>query len=1068
MDPYAVEEFIPFCFCVTPYLLAGLVIVAMVLASRRKQPSRAIPPATSPSEQELDHIDYAIAQLEEARDDNAVDSDSYAQLRRRLMARRQHVLEIRLAEVEQAAGPAAPATIPESARTGVSGAAEKPAPGGPPGMGDLPAAREPLTLARVTRWLLYLGVFLLFVATIIFAVYRWESFPEWVKFAILLAVTALFYAGGWYVRAKMKIAGGGLALIVVGAIMTFFDGYIYLSSGSLLDTPSAWAITLVLLAGVYLAVALLTPSRLLLSFSCLAQVAAIIFLGRHYYLNAKGSQLGVVTTFGTLLLLALLALVWLLAWTAAKERIATREEAATGHWAGRGRHLLTTLFASAHVLVATASAVYVTALLTLTVVAKLPAGLTGVSVGLVKMTGNVFALQIAFDVVAGAFFTLDWWRTKRADYLYAAPPVIAAGLLTVLDFAQAPIGNFPLAFALLALGLLLAGWLAKATRVAGFMERQLVVPAYVLAALIAAWAVPYLSLVALFGPWSASTGSDTRLLTTLSLGAFFLIGAFYQRSRLAVYPCAASFALFYVLALARLRLDADYMPAALVVLAIAWLARSWWMQSRNLVEFIHRPLAESSYAIACAVGVACLFEVIDAVESGSIRYAATVEGILALVLLTAFFALAAVYWRLGGHVYPMLLFATIACQLIYARTPMDLRYAGVFVALLGPVYLTGGAIARRQGLERLSGPFQVSAYAVSLYAITLSLASAPALITVLLVNAGLYVATAFAALAGQRNPPQRPDWSPAAGLDSFGADAVHLWLALLQLTVALFIALDYQKATHLQANVVYISFYLGIFAVSLLLRQSELGFGRRWAQHLVIFAALFCVWQLAAQTLLSLGGTEEILPYWMYAASTGADILMFAYVVAGFFYVAAAQIYGYEILTYGGFLFFLAAYVVKLLNLDVTLIEWYSVPIALYVLAMGYVHERDHPRQKVTSVSNPIGTLIMLGAPMLASMTTAQAPTAQLHAAAAAALSILFIAAGIVGRVRVFFFGGALFLAWDALYQSWEYLYALPKWATIGTVGLLMLVVAIYLERRREYVLDLARRARKTLTEEWK
>jgi len=336
--------------------------------------------------------------------------------------------------------------------------------------------------------------------------------------------------------------------------------------------------------------------------------------------------------------------------------------------------------------------------------------------------------------------------------------------------------------------------------------------------------------------------------------------------------------------------------------------------------------------------------------------------------------------------------------------------------------------------------------------------------TVLLINAALYAAAAVAALAGPNGVVGRR----AGAEDAFSADAVHLWLALLQLTAALFVALDYQKATHLQANVVYISFYLGIFAVSLLLRQSELGFGRRWAEHLVVFAALFCAGQLVAQTLLSLGGPGQMPARWMYAISTGPDILMVAYIVAGFFYVTAAQTYGYEILTYAGFLFFLGAYILKLFNLDVTMIEWYSVPIALYVLAMGYVHERDHPKQKVTGVSNPIGTLIMLGAPILASMTTAQAPTAQLHAAAAAALSILFVAAGIVGRVRVFFFGGTLFLAWDALYQSWEYLYALPKWATIGTIGLLMLVVAIYLERRREHVLDLARRAKKTLTEEWK
>lgn len=1088
MDLYGADELIPLCLCLTPYLLVGLV-VAIVLAARRKQPTRDGLPVRSQSEQELDHVDYALAQLEEAKDDNAVDGESYAELHRRLMARRQQVLQITLAEVEQvtsgpftmepAATPAASAApTPESPWTEAGGAVEESSTGQSSALRDAAELREPLTLARVTRWLLYLGVFLLFIATIIFAVYRWESFPEWVKFAILLTVTAFFYAGGWYVRIKLGNGGGGLALIVVGAIMSFFDGYIYLSSRSRLDDPSAWTVCLVVLAGIYLAVALLTPSRLLLCFSGLAQAAAVVCAGRHYYLNARGSQLGVVATFGTLLMLALLAFLWLIVWGEVEEK------------RGRGRLFLTTLFVSAHGLVLVASAVYLLTLLAVTVESKLPAGFIDAPRDLFKMTGQIFALQIAFDVVVAAFLAFDWWRTKRADYLYAMPAVAAAALLSCLLFAGTPVRYFPLAFSLLALGLLLAGWLTKATGVAGFLERQLVVPAYVLAVLVGICVFPYLAVLVVFaGKWSAAMGSDVRLLTCLTLGAFFLVGAVYQRSRYPVYPGAAFLALFYLLALARLKLDARYVPLALVVLALAWLVRSWWMKQRDLFDFVRQPLGESSYAIASLVGVVSLFEVIDAVESGSIRSAASIETILVFVLLAAFFALATAYWQREGHVYPALLSVTIACQLVFARTAIDMRYEGFVIALLGPVYLAGGVISHRYGLERFSRPLLVSTYAISLYALALSLVDQPTLIAVLLVNATLYIATAFATLAGPEGAWGRLGRSTggAAGggdeesrakvhgdssadlpKDVLAVDTAHLWLALLQLTAALFVALDYQRATHLRANVVYVSFYLGIFAVSLFLRQSELGFGRRWGEHLVVFAALFCAGQLVMQTLISAGSTEQIFPLWTYSTSTGPDILMFAYVIAGFFYVAAAQVYPYEILTYGGFLFFLAAYVVKLFNLDVTMIEWYSVPIALYVLAMGHVHERAHPRQRVTAVSNPIGTLIMLGAPTLAFMATAQGPTAQLHATAAGVLSILFIAGGIVGRNKVFFFGGILFLAWDALYQSWEYLYALPKWATIGTLGLAMLVAAIYLERRREHVLDLARRARKTLTEEWK
>lgn len=1020
-DSLGLDELIPCCLCLTPYLLAGLVIVAIILFGRRRRPPDGSLPARSSSERELDHIDYALAQIEEAKEDSLVDERSYAGLRERLMARRQHVLGIRPAEAE----PSAPEP-PE---------AEPSAPA--------PSPREPLTLARVTRWLLYLGVFLLFIATIIFAVYKWESFPEWVKFAVLLAVTGLFYASGWYVRAKLKIGGGGLALIVVGAIMTFFDGYIYLSGRGLLDSSSAWAIVLIVLAVVYIVAALLTPSRLLLCFSNLAQAAAVVCLGRYYYLGAPGSQRATLSTFGTLLTLAILALVWLLVSAALEKEGA------------RGRHFRVTLFASAHGLVALAAAVYLLLLLIITIASKFPGGSAGLPVDLLKTTRTVFTLQLAFDAVVAALFIVDWWRAKSADYLYAVAPALAAALLSCLLVTSQPARYFPLAFSLLALAWLLAAWMTKTTGALDFAEQQLLISSYVLAVLVGAGVLPYLVTAAvLANDLSAVMGSNTRLLTCLSLGAFFFLGALYQRSSYPIYPSAAFLALFYEFALARLKLEARYVPLAFIILALAWLIRSWWTKARDLSDFVHRPLAQFSYGIASLVGVYSVFAVVDAAESGAIRSAASVETILVFVLLAAFFGLAAGYWRWEGHAYPAIFSATVAYQLVFARTAMDLEYMGIVTALLGPVYLSGSLISHRYRLDQLAKPLLAGAYAVSLYSLLLAFVDQPTLIAVLLVNAALYVVLAFVTLAGSVGARYGPGRWVAGALGEPDADIAYLWLALLQLAAALLVALDYQQATHLQANIAYVSFYLGIFAVSLPLRQLELGVARRWSLHLFAFAALFCFGQLVVQTFAS--------------ATTGPDILAFAYVIAGFFFVAAAQTYPYEILNYGGFLFFLAAYVVKLLDLDVAMIEWYSVPIALYILAMGYVYERAHPKQRVTAVSNPLGMLIMLGAPTLAFMGTAQAPTAQLHAIVAGVLSILFIAGGVVGRVKAFFFGGVLFLAWDALYQSWEFLYALPKWATIGTLGLLLLVVAIYLERRREQVLDLARRARETLAEDWR
>lgn len=155
----------------------------------------------------------------------------------------------------------------------VSNIVDSPVPG-PVTEPTIPAPRVPQPSFRERLWrsilsertlqaLLFLGIFLLFVAAISFVVWGWKDFSAPVRVAIPFAFTALFFGLGWVVRTKTYLSRSALALSAIAALLIPIDSYtIYANYGSPPDGwPEFWLITSLACLSAYVFVALQIQSR---------------------------------------------------------------------------------------------------------------------------------------------------------------------------------------------------------------------------------------------------------------------------------------------------------------------------------------------------------------------------------------------------------------------------------------------------------------------------------------------------------------------------------------------------------------------------------------------------------------------------------------------------------------------------------------------------------------------------------------------------------------------------------------------------------------------------------------
>jgi hypothetical protein len=91
---------------------------------------------------------------------------------------------------------------------------------------------------RTLQALLFLGIFLLFVAAVSFVIWGWKDFSAPVRVAIPMGFTALFFGLGWFVRTRTGLYRSAIALSAIAALLVPIDCYtIYANYG---NPPQGW------------------------------------------------------------------------------------------------------------------------------------------------------------------------------------------------------------------------------------------------------------------------------------------------------------------------------------------------------------------------------------------------------------------------------------------------------------------------------------------------------------------------------------------------------------------------------------------------------------------------------------------------------------------------------------------------------------------------------------------------------------------------------------------------------------------------------------------------------------
>ncbi|HSK48604.1 MAG TPA: hypothetical protein VLA05_11485, partial [Coriobacteriia bacterium] len=167
---------------------------------------------------ELEQVDYFLDQLARAVERGEVPRGSYDTLTPRYLKRREEIVaaitgenvsettrhfEIEFPAAESQRGWERRPSELVQARKSVA----------------MPRARRPLKRVEWTTVLLFLGAFLVIVASSIFAVAVWDVLSVEGKLLFLGGLTVCFYVAGWWAATRLRLKAGSAALLSVASAM---------------------------------------------------------------------------------------------------------------------------------------------------------------------------------------------------------------------------------------------------------------------------------------------------------------------------------------------------------------------------------------------------------------------------------------------------------------------------------------------------------------------------------------------------------------------------------------------------------------------------------------------------------------------------------------------------------------------------------------------------------------------------------------------------------------------------------------------------------------------------------
>jgi hypothetical protein len=185
--------------------------------------------------------------------------------------------------------------------------------------------------------------------------------------------------------------------------------------------------------------------------------------------------------------------------------------------------------------------------------------------------------------------------------------------------------------------------------------------------------------------------------------------------------------------------------------------------------------------------------------------------------------------------------------------------------------------------------------------------------------------------------------------------------------------------------------------------------------------------------------------------------------VTGLTYLAAALVERRLWVGYGAVAMLLVAYGLELLLfLGQQEVQWYALPAGAYLLGVGYLEWHDGRRGLARWIDRT-AMLLLFGSAFWQSLAH---PSGWRYAMLMGAEGLFVAWWGSARRQRHFLYSGVSAVVIAVAGQLIEPLLSVDRWIVFGAVGLLLVSVAILVERRLEAVLRLSQDLRQRL-EDW-
>jgi hypothetical protein len=162
-------------------------------------------------------------------------------------------------------------------------------------------------------------------------------------------------------------------------------------------------------------------------------------------------------------------------------------------------------------------------------------------------------------------------------------------------------------------------------------------------------------------------------------------------------------------------------------------------------------------------------------------------------------------------------------------------------------------------------------------------------------------------------------------------------------------------------------------------------------------------------------------------------------------------------LGYASVLLLQLAFIIRLLLVNATQPQLYILPVGLGCLVIGWL-ERANANRRAAILLEGLGLVLVLGTSLLQTMSLQTAGIDKgWYGMLLLVEGLMAVGFGAGNRLRYYFFGGIAALLLDLLALLADPVRAANMWVTLGLTGLVLIATALFLERKRELVLQVSK-----------